>query len=231
MPSRLQDASELKSRFLSYMSHEFRTPLGSIRSIVAAPPGPDGRAADDGAGKQVGFIRSSAAELTEMVNDLLDLAKVEAAASRSRPPGSRWWTCSRRCAACSSRFSRSSSMSLIFEEPVGVPRSTPTTRSSRRSCATSSRTRFKFTQRRRGAGVGGDGVAARWSTFAVSDTGIGIPNEHLDALFQDFVQVDSPIQKRLRGTGLGLSLSRRLAVVLGGDVAVEVKSASARRSR
>ncbi len=55
----------------------------------------------------------------------------------------------------------------------------------------------------------------------VTDTGIGIAPEHLGALFQDFVQVDSPIQKRLRGTGLGLSLSRKLAVLLGGDVAVD----------
>jgi signal transduction histidine kinase len=58
-------------------------------------------------------------------------------------------------------------------------------------------------------------------TFSVSDTGVGIAPEHLNALFQDFVQVDAPIQKRFRGTGLGLSLSKRLAMVLGGDVSAE----------
>ena len=58
-------------------------------------------------------------------------------------------------------------------------------------------------------------------TFSVSDTGVGIANEYLHALFRDFVQVDAPIQKRLRGSGLGLSLSKRLAIVLGGDVSVE----------
>jgi signal transduction histidine kinase len=57
-------------------------------------------------------------------------------------------------------------------------------------------------------------------TFAVTDTGIGIASEHLESLFNDFVQVNSSIQKRLRGTGLGLSLSRKLAIVLGGDVSV-----------
>ena len=57
-------------------------------------------------------------------------------------------------------------------------------------------------------------------TFAVADTGIGIAEEHLEIIFDDFVQVDGPIQKRLRGTGLGLSLSRKLARLLGGDVAV-----------
>jgi signal transduction histidine kinase len=62
---------------------------------------------------------------------------------------------------------------------------------------------------------------AGWVTFAVADTGIGIPKEHQGALFRDFVQLDAPIQKRLRGTGLGLALSKRLAELLGGTVAVE----------
>jgi signal transduction histidine kinase len=58
-------------------------------------------------------------------------------------------------------------------------------------------------------------------TFSVSDTGIGIAPEHHAALFEDFVQVDSPIQKRLRGTGLGLSLCKRIAELLGGGVSVQ----------
>ena len=58
-------------------------------------------------------------------------------------------------------------------------------------------------------------------TFAVIDTGIGISRHHQEQLFNDFVQVESPIQKRLRGTGLGLSLSKKLAELLGGNVAVE----------
>jgi signal transduction histidine kinase len=57
-------------------------------------------------------------------------------------------------------------------------------------------------------------------TFSVSDTGIGIAPEHLPRIFDDFVQVDSPVQRRVRGTGLGLPLSRQLARLLGGDVAV-----------
>ena len=55
----------------------------------------------------------------------------------------------------------------------------------------------------------------------MSDTGIGIPEELHGQLFEDFVQIDSPLQKRLRGTGLGLSLCKRYAELLGGSVGVE----------
>ena len=64
-------------------------------------------------------------------------------------------------------------------------------------------------------------VDAETVEFAVSDTGIGIAAEHLPNLFADFVQIDVRLQKRLRGTGLGLSLARKFAELLGGRVAVE----------
>jgi signal transduction histidine kinase len=58
-------------------------------------------------------------------------------------------------------------------------------------------------------------------TFTVSDNGIGIPAEALEHIFDDFTQVETPLHRRLRGTGLGLALCRRLARLLGGDVSVE----------
>jgi signal transduction histidine kinase len=58
-------------------------------------------------------------------------------------------------------------------------------------------------------------------TFTVRDTGIGIRQEQLDQLFQDFTQVGSPIERNVRGSGLGLALSRRFAILLGGNVFVE----------
>ena len=74
----LREAADLKSRFLSYMSHEFRTPLASITGITELlANGMDGELNAEQQ-LQVQFVRSSARELTEMVDDLLDLAKVEA---------------------------------------------------------------------------------------------------------------------------------------------------------
>ena len=65
------------------------------------------------------------------------------------------------------------------------------------------------------------GSAPRSIEFAVTDTGIGIAAEHLPSLFADFVQLDTRLQRRLRGTGLGLSLARKFAELLGGRVGVE----------
>lgn len=74
----LREVSDLKSRFLSYMSHEFRTPLGAIRSMTRLLlDRMDGLLTSEQE-KQVTFIQTSALELTEMVDDLLDLAKIEA---------------------------------------------------------------------------------------------------------------------------------------------------------
>ena len=81
----LRRADELKTRFLSNMSHEFRTPLNSIMALSRfLLDGTDGKLGDEQT-KQVGFIRKSAENLTELVNDLLDLAKVEAGKTVVRP--------------------------------------------------------------------------------------------------------------------------------------------------
>ena len=217
---KLREASELKSRFLSYMSHEFRTPLGSIRSIARlladrmdGPLTPEQE-------KQVRFIQDSAAELTEMVNDLLDLAKVEAGRVTISPE---WFDMVDLFSALRGMFKpilQSHSVSLIFEEPRDVPRIFTDDKKLSQILRNFISNALKFTPngevRVSATLVDGDRV-----TFAVADTGIGIAAEHVGSLFNDFVQIDAPIQKRLRGTGLGLSLSRKLALLLGGDVAVE----------
>jgi len=118
----LREASELKSRFLSYMSHEFRTPLGSIRSLTRilldrldGPLTPEQE-------KQVSFIQSSTQELSEMVNDLLDLAKIEAGRISISPA---WFELVDLFAALRGMFKpmlKNPQVALVFEEPVGLPR-------------------------------------------------------------------------------------------------------------
>lgn len=217
--ARLREASELKSRFLSYMSHEFRTPLGSILSIARLlADRMDGPLTDEQA-KQVQFIQTSASELSELVNDLLDLAKVEAGRVTISPE---WFEMVDLFSALRGMFKpilSTERVALVFEEPEGVPPIYTDDKRLSQILRNFIANALKFTTdgsvRVSAQVVTGDRI-----TFAVADTGIGIAPQHLDSIFEDFVQVDAPIQRTLRGTGLGLSLSRRLARLLGGDVSV-----------
>ena len=218
--AQLREASELKSRFLSYMSHEFRTPLGAIRSIgrilldeLDGPLLPEQR-------RQLEFIQSAAAELTDMVNDLLDLARVEAGRITVSPA---WFDMLDLFAALRGMFKpilQNDDVRLVFEEPERAVRLYTDDKKVAQVLRNFISNALKFTTR------GEVRVRARvddedWVTFSVSDTGIGIAPGHLDSIFTDFVQLDSPLQRKLRGTGLGLSLSRRFAEILGGGVSVE----------
>ncbi len=216
---RLKEASDLKSRFLSYMSHEFRTPLGSIlsmaRLLLDQLDGP--LTADQQT--QVSFIQSSAAELTEMVNDLLDLAKVEAGRVTISPA---WFEMVDLFSALRGMFKpilAATAVSLNFEEPQDIPRIFTDDKKLSQILRNFISNALKFTLQGE-VRVSAHMIGPDRVMFSVADTGIGIPQEHLDRLFEDYVQVDSAIQKRLRGTGLGLSLSKKLAQVLGGEVAV-----------
>ena len=215
----LKEATELKSRFLAYMSHEFRTPINSIRSIARLlSDRVDGPLTEE-QDKQVGFIQSTATEFAEMVDDLLDLAKVEAGRVEISPA---WFEMVDLFSALRGMFKpvlTNPELNLVFEEPQGVPRIYTDDRKLSQVLRNFISNALKFTQRgevRVSAVCDGDKV-----TFMVADTGIGIAPEFHKSIFEDFSQVDSPIQKRLRGTGLGLALSRRLAVLLGGQVHVE----------
>jgi signal transduction histidine kinase len=217
----LREASDLKSRFLSYMSHEFRTPLGSIRSLTRILLDELDGPLNDEQKKQVEFIRGSAGELTEMVDDLLDLAKVEAGRVTISPE---WFELVNLFSALRGMFKPllvSDDVKLSFEEPIDVPRIYTDDRKLSQILRNFISNALKFTPK---GEVCVEAKCADDETveFSVTDTGIGIEAEYIPNLFNDFVQIASPLQRRFRGTGLGLSLSRRLAELLGGRV--EVKS-------
>ncbi len=216
----LRQASDLKSRFLSYMSHEFRTPLGSILSIASLLTDElDGPLSVE-QHKQVAFVSNAARELSDMVDDLLDLAKIEAGRITISPA---WFDMLDLFAALRGMFRPivdTTAVDLIFEEPVGLPRLYTDDKKLAQILRNFIANSLKFTTR------GEIRVSAQlenrdYVRFAVSDSGIGIAHELHGALFEDFSQVDSPLQKRLRGTGLGLSLCKRFAMLLGGEVGVQ----------
>ncbi|WP_421038025.1 sensor histidine kinase [Mitsuaria sp. CC2] len=220
----LRQATELKSRFLAYMSHEFRTPISSIRSLTRLLlDRVDGPLTDEQE-KQINFIRTTSEEFADMVNDLLDLAKVEAGRIDVSPG---WFELVDLFAALRGMFKPvlvNPEVQLIFEEPQGIAQLFTDDAKLSQILRNYISNALKFTAQGEvrvsavtapaASGVPGEDEI----TFSVADTGIGIAPEFHDAIFQDFIQIGSPIQKRLRGTGLGLSLSKRLAELLGGRV-------------
>lgn len=215
----LREASELKSRFLSYMSHEFRTPLGSIRSIARIMlDRMDGPLTDE-QDKQVRFIQQSAIELNEMVSDLLDLAKIEAGRV-SISPG--WFEMVDLFSALRGMFKpllTSDAVNLVFDEPEDVPRIFTDDKKLSQVLRNYISNALKFTEHGE-VRIGAWREPDDFVTFSVADTGIGIAKEHQTAIFEDFSQIDSPLQRKWRGTGLGLSLSKKIATLLGGSVSM-----------
>ena len=170
--------------------------------------------------KQVKYISVAARELTEMVDDLLDLAKIEAGRITISPA---WFDMVDLFAALRGTFrpiTETTQADLIFEDPEGMPRLYTDDRKLAQILRNYISNALKFTPRgtvRVSAHIHGEDEVC----FAVRDTGIGIPTDLQDDLFKDFSQLDSPLQKRLRGTGLGLSLCKRYAELLGGRVGME----------
>lgn len=216
---RLRNVSELKSRFLAYVSHEFRTPLAAVKSMTRILLDRlDGPLSDEQE-KQVLYVQSAASELLELVNDQLDLAKLEAGRLTVSPD---WFEMLDFFATLRGMFRpilMNDAVTLTFEAPDEMVRIYSDDKKLAQILRNFIANALKFTAkgevRVRAVLHANDTV-----TFSVSDTGIGIPEESLAFVFSDFVQVDSPLQKRFRGTGLGLALCRKFAVLLGGDVDV-----------
>jgi signal transduction histidine kinase/CheY-like chemotaxis protein len=217
----LQRASELKSHFLSNMSHEFRTPLNSILALSQILlDRMDGELVPEQE-KQVNFIRRSAQDLTDLVNDLLDLAKVEAGRVTIRPT----------IFAVESLFSalrgmlrpllaQNSSVTLVFDDPAGIPELFTDEAKVSQVLRNFISNALKFTERgevRVAVRPGHDNTVV----FSVADTGIGIAAEDQIRIFKEWEQIEGKLQKTAKGTGLGLPLSKKLTQLLGGDAYVK----------
>jgi signal transduction histidine kinase/CheY-like chemotaxis protein len=217
----LRQADELKSRFLSNMSHEFRTPLNSILALTRLlRSGNDGDLGGEQA-KQVEFIHKAAEGLTELVNDLLDLAKVEAGRIVVTPVE---FTASDLFSTLRGMLRPllvGDTVALIFDSPSDLPPLHTDESKLSQILRNFISNALKFTEKGEvHVGASFDDVGDT-ATFTVRDTGIGIAESDLGAIWEEFAQVASPIQSRVKGTGLGLPLSKKLAELLGGSVGVE----------
>jgi signal transduction histidine kinase/CheY-like chemotaxis protein len=216
----LQRASELKSHFLSNMSHEFRTPLNSITAlsqILLDKLDGDLTAEQE---KQVRYVRRSSQDLTELVNDLLDLAKVEAGRVTIRPTPFRVeGLFAGLRGMLRPLLMQNSSINLIFEDPDDIPEIYSDEARISQILRNFISNALKFTEQG-DVRVSVSRGKADTVVFAVSDTGIGISPEDQERIFEEWTQVEGRHQKHVKGSGLGLPLSRKFAQLLGGDVSV-----------
>jgi signal transduction histidine kinase len=201
------------------MSHEFRTPLDSmiaLTGLLLARVDGDLTSEQE---KQVGYVQRSARDLLNLVDDLLDTARVEAGQVTVRPAAFTVADLFRALQATLRPLRTRERVALVFEEAPGVPAlDTDESKVSQvlRNLVSNA---LKFTERgevRVSAHPAGDARVE----FRVADTGVGIPEADLERIFEDFAQVENSVQRRVKGTGLGLPLSRKLAGLLGGTLTV-----------
>lgn len=216
----LRRADEMKSRFLSNMSHEFRTPVNAILALShLLLEHTDGELNSEQT-KQVTYIRKSGEDLLELVNDLLDLAKIEAGKVTVKASEFEVVNLFSALRGMLRPLLVSNVVNLVFDEPVGIPLMRTDEGKVSQILRNFISNAIKFTERgevRVAATLTADG---RSVAFSVADTGIGIAQEDQGRIFEEFSQLDHPIQQQVKGTGLGLPLCRKLAQLLGGSVEV-----------
>ncbi|MFO0742665.1 MAG: ATP-binding protein [Labilithrix sp.] len=216
----LRRAADVKSRVVSNVSHEFRTPINSILGLTQLLLDRlDGDLTAEQE-KQVRFVRSSAEALSELVNDLLDLSRIEAGRHELRASKFDVTELFSSLRGMMKPLVREG-VDLIFDEIPLVQLDTDRGKVSQilRNLVSNA---IKFTEkgtiRVHAEKVGDDRLR-----FSVTDTGIGIVEKDLPRVFEEFTQIDSEIQRRVKGTGLGLTLARKLAEMLGGTLTAQSK--------
>jgi len=215
----LRRANALRAQFMSYMSHEFRTPLDSMLALTGLLlDRVDGELTGEQE-KQVAFVRRSARDLLNLVDDLLDTARVDAGKIAMRVTRFTVPDLFNLLRATLRPLLAGETTQLVFEAAPGLPVLETDEAKVAQILRNFISNALKFTE---GGEVRVTAVEAGegWLAFAVADTGIGISAEDCDRVFEDFAQVDGALQRRRRGTGLGLPLSRKLAGLLGGRVEV-----------
>jgi signal transduction histidine kinase len=217
----LRHADEMKTRFLSNVSHEFRTPLNSIFALSSLLIDRiDGELTAEQE-KQVGFIRKAADSLLELVNDLLDLAKVRAGKIDVRVVEFNAVNLFSALRGMLRSLLVNEAVTLVFEDPAGLPTLSTDEGKVAQILRNFISNALKFTER------GEVRVTARYDedsgavTFSVSDTGVGIAREDQEKIFEEFIQLASAAHSQFKGTGLGLPLCRKLAELLGGRIDLE----------
>ncbi|WP_324789572.1 HAMP domain-containing protein [Streptomyces sp. H51] len=225
-------ASKYKSEFLANMSHELRTPLNSLLILAQLLAQNPSRNLTPKQVEYAGIIHSAGSDLLQLINDILDLSKVEAGKMDVAPERVPLRKLLEYVEATFRPMTTQKSLDFTVATAPGTPADLLTDDSRLRQILRNLLSNaVKFTEQGgvelriepaadrevpRGVHRGGPVVA-----FRVKDTGIGIPRQHLETIFGAFQQADGTTSRKYGGTGLGLSITREIAHLLGGAVTVD----------
>ncbi|MFP4132828.1 MAG: ATP-binding protein [Halothece sp.] len=235
----LAQASQMKSEFLASMSHELRTPLNSILGFADLLERQRKDPLSENQIKQVQAIKRSGEHLLQLINDILDLSKIEAGKTElDLKPVVIHSLCS-QCLRMVQPRADKKRIALSLELDYQIERAQLDERRVRQILINLLSNALKFTPEEGKVKLSGNlhygsqlleetrpdhspiNSSTPYLCLEVSDTGIGIPKEKQALLFRPFQQLDSSLTRRHEGTGLGLALTKRLAELHGGTVSVE----------
>jgi PAS domain S-box-containing protein len=219
-----EHASQAKSDFLASMSHEIRTPMNAIMGVADLLAKTDLSAAQE---KYVRIFRRAGDNLLDLINDILDLSKVEASQLELERIGFSLKEKLEKVMEMVAARAHEKGLRLVCDIAPNMPDDVvgdPTRL--RQVLLNLLGNAINFTQSgqvslRVAPCPESSSSSAMSFTFTVADTGIGIPGEKLDYVFERFTQADSSTTRRFGGSGLGLAISRRLVELMGGRIWVE----------
>ncbi len=229
----LARASQYKTDFLANMSHELRTPLNSLLILSKELADNESGHLDSEEVEAAAVIHDSGSNLLRLINDILDLSKIEAGKMDVHREEVRVETLTREVTRHFRHMAMENRLEFTIDVDPAVPESLVTDRSKLQQVLNNLLgNAFKFTREGKvtlhlamadAALLTRVGAAAdaRHLALSVRDTGIGIPEERLESIFEAFEQVDSSTSRHYGGSGLGLAIARRLAQLLGGHLVVD----------
>jgi PAS domain S-box-containing protein len=216
-----QSADRLKSAFLATMSHELRTPLNSIIGftgiLMQERPGP----LNEEQKKQLGMAQNSARHLLSLINDVLDISKIEAGQLKMNLRKFNLPEAIYKVIETNKPFADKKNLRIIVEIGENIQEIVSDNLRIQQILLNLLNNAIKFTE------VGQISIkcfsSGNFVKIQIADTGIGIESEKIEQLFKPFIQIDTGLTRKHEGTGLGLSICKKLTEMLNGQIEVESK--------